>query len=349
MTWSLEFKSPTDEGEPMSQLAVGVIGAGGIARREHIPAFDAHPDADVVAVCDPDESQLTRVTENWDIESVYASAEEMLADADLDVVDICSPPMFHLDQAALAFNSGHDVVMEKPMVDSIEDADELRRVQLETDQKLTMIHNRKFRRSISRPLELVEEGEIGRVHTIDVNRFVDGDSEEKIHDPNRWEHSLKGGRWAEILPHHIYQPLLFVDELEVVSVDGKLIDEAYKPYLIADEVSVQLAHANGYVRIRYTANVEEKTREMVIHGADGKIITDAASTAKMRRFGSDWEDLTDGDGGSMSSHARELDRFIQYVRGEGPNPVSWDEAYTTMRIVDEISENLRSQYTHRDG
>jgi predicted dehydrogenase len=333
----------------MNQLAVGVIGAGGIARREHIPALDSHPDANVVAVCDPDESQLAAVVENWDIESTYESAEEMLADTDLDVVDICSPPQFHLEQAVLAFNGGHDVVMEKPMVGSIEDADELRRVQLDTGQKLTMIHNRKFRRSISRPLELVEEGEIGRVHTIDVNRFVDGDREEKIYDPNRWEHTLKGGRWAEILPHHIYQPFLFVDDLELLSVDGKAVNEEYKPYLIADEVSVQLAHSDGYVRIRYTANADEKTREMVIHGADGKIVTDAASTAKMRRFGSDWEDLMDGDDGSMSSHARELDRFIQYVRGDGPNPVSWEEAYTTMRIVDKISENLRSQYAHRDG
>jgi predicted dehydrogenase len=331
----------------MTRLAVGVVGAGSIAKRAHIPPFDAHPDTDLVAVCDPDETQLESVTEDWDVDA-YRSIEEMLAGTDLDVVDICSPPEFHLEQAVAAFEDGADVLMEKPMVGSVDEADDLRAAQLETGRKLTMIHNRKYRQSVSRPLELVEEGTLGQVHTIDVNRFVDGDGEEKIYDPNRWEHDLKGGRWAEILPHHVYQPYLFVDDLELLSVESKSLNDEYRPHLIADEVSIHLSHADGYVRIRYTANNEGKNRDMVIHGAKGEIVTDAASNARLRLFGSDWKDLTDDDGPSKSSHARQIDHFIEYVRGEASNPVSWEEAYTTLRIVDEISERLRAQHEQRE-
>jgi predicted dehydrogenase len=193
----------------------------------------------------------------------------------------------------------------------------------------------------------VNAGELGHVHTVDVNRFVDGDREEKIYDPDMWEHSLRGGRWAEILPHHVYQPYQFVDDLELLSVESRSLNEAYRPYLIADEVSIHLAHADGYVRIRYTANNEGKNRDMVIHGANGKIVTDAASNARMRLFGEDWVDLSGEDDDDRSSHAREIHQFVDYVQGEAPNPVDWDEAYTTMRLVDEISEELRAQHDDR--
>ena len=76
----------------MAELAVGVIGVGGIATREHIPSFASHPDTELVAVCDPDEAQREAVAEDWDITGRYQSHDAMLADTDLDVVDICSPP-----------------------------------------------------------------------------------------------------------------------------------------------------------------------------------------------------------------------------------------------------------------
>jgi predicted dehydrogenase len=103
------------------------------------------------------------------------------------------------------------------------------------------------------------------------------------------------------------------------------------------------------VRIRYTANDSGKNRDMVVHGAEGKIVTDAASTARIRSFGSDWEDLTDGSAGTKSSHARLIDQFVDYVLGDAPNPVDWEEAYTTLRIVDAITEELQAQHDEREA
>jgi predicted dehydrogenase len=65
---------------------------------------------------------LNAVADDWNVAGRYRSHDAMLADADLDVVDICSPPQFHLEQAVAAFEDGSDVLMEKPMVASIEEA-----------------------------------------------------------------------------------------------------------------------------------------------------------------------------------------------------------------------------------
>jgi predicted dehydrogenase len=330
----------------MADLSVGVVGAGSIATGNHIPAFESNPDTEVLSVCDPDGERREAAAKEWDIPHTHESLDPMLDAHDIHIVDICSPPMYHFEQATAALRSGADVLMEKPMVSSIDEADRLRECQLETGGKLSIIHNRKFRSSVARPRKLVADGEIGKVHTIEVKRFVSGEDAGKISDPTKWEHDLRGGRWEEILPHHLYQPWQFVDEMEVLSVHSKSINDAFKPHLIADEVSIELAHERGYVLIRYTTNANDKLREMTIHGADGKIITDAASTATLHRFGSEAEDISGDD--EQMSHAIQIDRFVDYVQGREENPVSWEEAYATMELLDQISRKLRAQYEARN-
>ncbi|MFW6438066.1 MAG: Gfo/Idh/MocA family protein, partial [Armatimonadota bacterium] len=109
------------------KLRVGIIGTGGIARGQHIPAWMALEDAEIVAICDIDPlaaaagQTLTEV----DREHTWEDYEEMLEKEDLDVVDVCTPNCVHMPPTVAALEAGCHVFVEKPVATS---ADEVRQM-----------------------------------------------------------------------------------------------------------------------------------------------------------------------------------------------------------------------------
>ena len=105
----------------MSQkLKVGVIGVGGIAR-VHMPGWHESPYAEVVAGSDVDESALNR----WGLENkvnmLRVRPEDLFEDPDIDIIDICTPNMYHAPLAIAALEAGKHVLCEKPLAPTPED------------------------------------------------------------------------------------------------------------------------------------------------------------------------------------------------------------------------------------
>lgn len=96
-----------------SKLRVGVIGLG--MGRAHIKGWQEHPQVEVVAIADPDAARLALVGDEFGVAGRYASAEEMLATEQLDVVSVCTPNKFHVELTLAALAAGCHVLCEKPM------------------------------------------------------------------------------------------------------------------------------------------------------------------------------------------------------------------------------------------
>ena len=95
------------------KLRVGVIGLG--MGRAHIQGWQEHPQVEVVALADPDAARLALVGDEFAVAGRYASAEAMLAAAQLDVVSVCTPNKFHKELTLAALAAGCHVLCEKPM------------------------------------------------------------------------------------------------------------------------------------------------------------------------------------------------------------------------------------------
>ena len=66
---------------------VGVIGAGGIVQGAHLPAYKK-AGLPVAAITDIDQKKATELASEFQIPKVYPSVEDLLADKDIEVVDI---------------------------------------------------------------------------------------------------------------------------------------------------------------------------------------------------------------------------------------------------------------------
>jgi predicted dehydrogenase len=97
----------------MKKLRFGVIGLG--MGRGHVKGFQAHPDCEVVAVCDPDAKRLKEIADRFSVPQRYSSAADMFASEHLDGVGIATPNKFHMPLTLAALKAGCHVFCEKPM------------------------------------------------------------------------------------------------------------------------------------------------------------------------------------------------------------------------------------------
>jgi predicted dehydrogenase len=104
----------------MSKLKVGIVGVGGIART-HIPGWQASADADLVAGSDISEEVLQRFGEENGVDKLHADPEALFSDPDIDIIDICTPNMYHAPLAIAALEAGKHVICEKPLAPTPDD------------------------------------------------------------------------------------------------------------------------------------------------------------------------------------------------------------------------------------
>ena len=95
---------------------IGVIGCGWWATHAHLPALTRNPDAEVVALAEPEPERLAAAGAAFGITARFADAAEMLDAAALDGVVIAAPHALHYELASAAIGHGVHVLLEKPMV-----------------------------------------------------------------------------------------------------------------------------------------------------------------------------------------------------------------------------------------
>ena len=86
----------------MSDLNVGIVGLGWVAGA-HIDTFKAVNGANVTAICSRrDHNEDDLAAEYGTPLKAYKNYDEMIADPDIHIIDICTPHKFHADQAVAA-------------------------------------------------------------------------------------------------------------------------------------------------------------------------------------------------------------------------------------------------------
>lgn len=104
----------------MRRLKVGVIGAG-TQGQEHCKCYAHIPDAELIAVADPDAERLKRVGEAYKVPNLFANVADMLALKELEAVSIVTPDHLHRAVAVEALDAGKHVLIEKPLATTVED------------------------------------------------------------------------------------------------------------------------------------------------------------------------------------------------------------------------------------
>src|SRR5688500_14699265 len=101
------------------KVSVAIVGLGFGA--EFIPIYQAHPNANMYAICQRNEEKLKQVGDSFGIEKRYADFEDVLNDENVDFVHINSPIPDHGWMSIEALKAGKHVMCTVPMATTIEE------------------------------------------------------------------------------------------------------------------------------------------------------------------------------------------------------------------------------------
>ena len=144
------------------QLSVAIIG-GGIGRSHITEGYLPNPDKFKVAViCDINPEKMNAVADEFGVAGREASFDQVLAMPDIDIVDICTPPMLHHPMIIAALRAGKHVICEKPLCGSLAEIDEVITEEKKAKGRLMPVFQYRFGNGIQQAKAIIDAGIAGK-------------------------------------------------------------------------------------------------------------------------------------------------------------------------------------------
>ena len=150
----------------MNRARIGLVGTGWWATTTHLPALQAHPDAEIISICDLDAAKARKAAAEFGIDSIYSDFKSMLERESLDGVMVATHHAAHYPVAKACLERGIHVFIEKPMTLRATHARALVDLAASNERQIVMGYNSNHSALATRARDVVQSGELGAVQFI---------------------------------------------------------------------------------------------------------------------------------------------------------------------------------------
>jgi predicted dehydrogenase len=150
-------------------MKVGIIGSGSIARIAHAPGYNELDGVELVACSDVDGDRASKFAKEFDIPQSYDTYAEMLDKHDLDIVSVCTPNYAHREAAVAALQSGVNVLCEKPLAVTVEDAEAIVTAAKEAGKLLMVGQHMRFSQNAQTAKRWIDGNRVGDAYYATAN------------------------------------------------------------------------------------------------------------------------------------------------------------------------------------
>ncbi|MEQ9040602.1 MAG: Gfo/Idh/MocA family oxidoreductase [Silicimonas sp.] len=179
---------------------VSIVGAG--IGAQHMAGYAALPERyRVKSICDLDETRGRALAKQYDGIGYTGNLEAVLADPEIEIVDICLPPHLHFGSCIAALDAGKKVVCEKPLVSSLFEADLLAAKVRETDGFLSPVFQYRYGLGAAQLQALIDADLAGRCYAGTLETHWDRPASYYEID---WRGTWAGEQGGAILGHAIH-------------------------------------------------------------------------------------------------------------------------------------------------
>ncbi|NLO06791.1 MAG: Gfo/Idh/MocA family oxidoreductase [candidate division WS1 bacterium] len=331
-------------------LRVGFVGTGGIARGQHIPAWNALPGAEIVAIADidPDAAAKGAALAGVEEQHLYDDYEKMLEAEELDVVDVCTPNCVHMPPTVAALEAGCHVFVEKPVAISADQVRQMIAARDKSQKLLCVTQNMRYSDEAIAAKRFVDAGGIGDIYWGRAEylrargvpawgAFIDAEKS-------------AGGPCYDIGVHVLDLTLHFMNFPEPVSVSANTwLEIANKPSVMAHDprkYTVPEELAAGFIRFEngscislaasWALNATGNNNNISVFGNLGGVqMWPFTLVTEQHGMMLNCTPQVIGNKG-LGGHAEEIRRFVAAIHGRGPVPVPPEQTLITQRILDGI-------------
>ena len=146
-------------------LNVAIIGFGLSGRYLQAPFFETNPNFNLRTIV----SKNQNPKEFYPNIKVAKSIDEVLADATIDLVCICSPNETHFEYAKKVLQANKNVLVEKPFTATSKEAEELISLAKTQNKILTVFQNRRWDSDFLTVKKLIEENRLGEILNFEIH------------------------------------------------------------------------------------------------------------------------------------------------------------------------------------
>ncbi|REC53368.1 oxidoreductase [Chryseobacterium piscium] len=282
----------------MQLVKVGLCAFGMSGKVFHAPFLKEHPGFFMSAVVERSKEDSK---EKYPDAEIYRSVEEMLKNADIEVVVVNTPVQTHFEYVKMALEAGKNVIVEKPFTVTVSEAEELVNLAENKNLFLSVYQNRRFDRDYLQVQKVLAEGKLGNVRETEIrfDRFRT-DPSGKDHKENPEQNG--SGSVHDLGSHLVDQATQFFGFPENVFADiFSMKGEAYAN----DYFEILLYYKNDLrVRLKSSVFTKEDHYAYKIHGDKGSFLQERTDNQEnelvagtIPAYGKEWmEPLKEPDG-----------------------------------------------------
>ncbi|SDR87078.1 Gfo/Idh/MocA family protein [Microlunatus soli] len=144
-------------------LRAGVVGLGW-AGQQHMNGYQRAAGVDLVGLAGMEAEPLQRLGDEYAVEHRYADWVDLIKNAELDVVSVCTPPSLHAPIAIGALEAGVHVLSEKPMALDAASARQMVDAAKANGKILEVSFNHRRKAEVTATKELIDKGLLGEIY-----------------------------------------------------------------------------------------------------------------------------------------------------------------------------------------
>lgn len=324
------------------EITVGIIGAGNIGKL-HVNNLKNIPNVRIKTVSDVFTDHLGEWFETSGAENLTKNYEDILNDAEIDAIFICSPTNTHAEIIKKASAAGKHIFCEKPISFSDEETMEAFEAVKKAGVKFQIGFNRRFDRNYRKVKDFVERKEIGDLHILKITS--------RDPQPPALEYIPTSGGLFMDMAIHDFDMARFISgsEVEEVYVQGtSLINPKIKELGDIDTAITTLKFANGSIGVidnsrqaaygydqrleafgsKGSANVNNETETRVEFLSEDGVNQDNPLHFFLERYN--------------DAYIKETEEYFEAIRNDEAVSCSFKDGIMAQRIANAAKESLET-------
>ena len=154
----------------MGKLKVAVVGDGDIGLY-HARMYNQLENAELIAMVDKNE-EFSKSTSKLLSCNYYNNIDDLLANENIEAIDICVPDQYHMEPTIKAAKAGKHILLQKPIAKTVFDAENIKNICLNNGIRLMIGQTCRFANKYRKLHEIINNGEIGEVSELSISRYT---------------------------------------------------------------------------------------------------------------------------------------------------------------------------------
>lgn len=323
-------------------LRVGVIGLGDVSMI-HLHAIKSSDKAELVAVCDIDETK-SNLIENVNF---YKDYIEMIEKENLDCVHICLPHYLHYPVTKQVANLGVNVLLEKPLCLDTEEAERFRHLSDSIGTNVCICLQNRYNNTVEKIEEIVKSGVYGKV--VGLKGIVAWNRPKDYYTVKPWRGKMEFAGGGVMINQAIHTlDLIQLLGGEIASIKGNIDNFLDYDIEVEDTVNAIINFENGAKGVFFAtiANAANSSVELEVILEKGMFII--RDSKLYRQVDGELIELAEDEKLSGAkhyygaSHAKLIDRYYDCLLSNSTDYINIEDAIPSIKIIDSIrysSEN----------